>query len=383
VDDGAHRTAVALYRRFVDDFVSRRYGAIRRFLQQAGCRQLLSARSGYGGTGNDWGDRFFPLDLASGAVHLDFICPEGWGLAGDREDFLEAGFITVYGRGMSGGKPVCWMEYGASVGREPTKVELANQARVYANMLDMLQWTGCSGGFGWWYPSGYRVDENSDMGVVHPDATWRPVGEVFRKYARGLQAGLAATPFWTGRTVDRSRDARGISALWDRWRDTYREELMSGKCVEVRPEGFGKKTTDIELLSFGGKRMAAPAPLQHVNAEWGAAIVSDEPRLRPPDAPLHVRQGERLRLALLNTGPATWAASQEDFSGTVWVGLRSGDARAFRIEVPRVAFGESTWIEWTATTPGTWHFRPEIHGFGAFGEPLTVVVAPAAEAVAR
>jgi hypothetical protein len=372
--NGDHRVAVAVYRRFVDDYVSRRYGYIKRFLEEQGCKQLLTARTGYGGTGNPWADPYFPLDLGSGAVHLDFISPEGWDLSGPLERFHEAAFLAVYARGVSGGKPVVWLEFGSSVGVDPASQDLANQARVYQHMFDLIERSGSAGGFAWWFPSGYRVDEGSEMGVVNPDGSWRPVGEVYRTYARRLRREMKSPRSWRGRQVVRSADARGVSALWDRWRDTYREETAANAVEELRPRGFGQSTVEMPVHAVGGMDVVMPAPLECANAEWGYIRVNNDVLPRPPGERITVRMRDRMDLELINTGVATWAASEKGKERTVWVRAEHPERKPLFLRVDKVPWGAHADIAWIASSPGLWQLRPYIQSLGAFGEMLEVEV---------
>lgn len=375
VADGVHRAAVAVYRRFVDDFVSRRYGRSERLVRSLGLRQLLGARSGFGGSGNPWADRYFPIDLASGATHLDFVCPEAWGLLGGLDRFYEAGFITAYARGVGGDKPVLWIEFGVSVGERPQAPDLRNQARVYENMFELVTRSRAAGCLAWWYPGGWRVDERTDMGVVHPDGSWRPVGAVFRRAMHRRRAEKGSPQAWRGRVVDRAEDARGFSALWDRWRETYRRETAEGRPEEVRPPGFGRRTGELELYSVGGVAFADPAPLEPVNAEWGQVTVDGAPRERAPGESVHIARMQTLRAELINTGAATWDASQQGKAGAVWVALSGEGGTVQEFPVAFVRHGERIGVTWLGGGPGEYVLRPVVAGAGAFGEPLHVVVA--------
>lgn len=228
--DGSHRGAVAAYRRFVDDFMGRRYGEVKEFVRDLGCRQLLSARSGYGGNGNHWADPLFPLDLMTGAEYFDFISPEGYALTGNLDQFYEGGFITAYARAT--GKPVVWMEYGVSVGQNPLPPDLENQARLYRNMLEMVTRSHAAGCFAWWYPGGWRVDERSDYGIVNLDGSLRPAAKVLKNFQPRTQSPRP----WNGRMAGRFSDARGLSGLWDKWREIYRKEMAEDRMEEVRIE---------------------------------------------------------------------------------------------------------------------------------------------------
>jgi hypothetical protein len=372
--DGDHRVAVAVYRRFVDDYMSRQYGNLKRFLRSLGCRQLISARSGYGGTGNAWGDAFLPIDPAAGAVHFDFISPEGWGLQGDSARFNEAGFITAYARGVSDGKPVFWTEFGCSVGPDPQPDDLENQARVYSQMFDMLLKSEAAGGMGWWYPGGYRVDEKSDMGLMNPNGTWRPVGRVYQQFIHSLRQASRTSAIWKGREMDRDADARGLSALWARWKELYAKEIQGGRMEEVRPVGFNQPTTEVALMSVGSVPHSSPAPLQMINAEWGALEIDGKPVLRTSGERVYAHVRQSVHLELINTGPAAWESSPERKPRTVWVQVSHPLREPQYIQVNRLAFGKTCRLTWTPSDPGVWHLRPWLWGIGGFGEGLEVEV---------
>jgi len=376
--DGEYRKRVAVYRRFVDDFISRRYGWIIRSLRRWGCPQMVSARTGYGGTGNAWGNPFFALDPASGAVHLDFISPEGWGLKGPHEKFMEAGFITAYCRGISGGKPVLWAEFGNSVGSNPRNIDLENQARVYSNMFEMILKSRASGALGWWYPGGYRVDEQSDMGVVNPDGSWRPVGKIYRGIHRQIRKADKNPEPWRAREIDRFADARGLSGLWDKWKKTYRQEMEQGKIQELRPRYFGKRSSETPLLSVGNVPFQDPAPMAYLNAEWGVVEIDEKQIIRGMDneKPVQAHLKQRLHMELINTGPVTWDTSEKDKTRTVWVELTDPRGGQLLLPVPPLAFGDHTRITWIASDSGQWKIRPFLSGVGAFGQPLKIEVLP-------
>lgn len=372
--DGQKSVAVEAYRRFVHDFISRRYGHVVRWLRRNGIRQLLGARTGYGGTGQVWPENVFALDPATGATHLDFISPEGWGLHGSPDKFMEAAFITAYSRGVSNGKPVLWAEFGMSVGADPQTVNLENQARVYRSMFEMAVKSRSAGCFGWWFPSGWRVDEGSDMGIVNPDGSWRPVGNVYRDFAHRIRDEWGAPPAWRSREMDAGRNAGRLSRLWDTWRDVYRTELIENRMEELRPLNFGKQTGKIAIRSVGGSPYVAPAPLESVNSEWGRAEIDGLDRERMPGRKLAMHLKQTIRLELINTGAATWDASAQDKARGVWVTLENEQGARQQVPVEAVRFGGSTWISWIASDPGTWRVRPLLANVGPFGEPLLIEV---------
>jgi hypothetical protein len=183
MNDGLWRIYVAAYRRFADDFISRRYGRITRLIRKLDPNHLIGARTGYGGTGQPGVVPAFPFDLVSGARHLDFVSPEGWGLFGPWKDFREAGFTAAYGRWASSGKPVFWAEFGATIYPQISRRKIAEQARIYQHMYRMILDSDADGSAGWWFPGGLRIDENSDYGIANLDGTPRPAALSLQAFA--------------------------------------------------------------------------------------------------------------------------------------------------------------------------------------------------------
>jgi hypothetical protein len=372
--DGPHRAAVEVYRRFVDDHVSRRYGAACRFLKGLGCGQLVTARHGFGGTGQARADRFLPIEPASGAAHLDFLSPVAWELYGPAEETAGAGFLSAYARGVSGGKPVVWLKAGCPANRSPTAVDLRNQARVYANMADMALRSHSSGFFGWAYAGGILPGEENDIGVVGPDGSWREAGDVFRNAARRLRGYRSAVPAWRGRAFDRATDARGLSALWDAWRGTYGREVTAGTMEEARPVGHDVETKNLEILAAGGARFGDPAPMALVNGEWGFVAVDGRALERSPGQEVSVPVRQRVRMELINTGPATWSPYEPNRSGTALVVARREGGGEDDVALKEVRSCGRAVVEWIPPDPGVWTLRPWLNRIGGFGEPLTVRV---------
>jgi hypothetical protein len=375
--DGDHRAAVEVYRRFVDDRASRAYGATRRFLAGLGCEQLLTARHGAGGTGQPQADQLLPLEPATGAAHFDFLSVVAWGLFGSGQDTAGASFITAYARGVSGGKPVVWLKAGCPAGRQPREADLRNQSRVYGNIVDMALRSRSAGLFGWVYPGGILPGEDMDLGVVGPDGAWREAGGVFKNAARRLRSFRSPLPPWRGRTFDRAADARGLSALWDAWRETCGSELAAGKMEEAKPVGYGAQSREIDVWAAGGVRYVAPAPMALVNAEWGGADVGGRPVLRGPGASVEAPVRQPVRLELINTGAAAWSSHDPVRPGTTFVKAVRLAGGEDIVDLKDVRPGGRAVVEWIPPDPGAWTLRPWLNRIGGFGEALTVHVSPA------
>lgn len=135
-----------------------------------------------------------------------------------------------------------------------------------------------------------------------------------------------------------------MSALWNKWRDTYRRETRDQRIEEVRPTGDGKLTSELPVVSVGGATFKAPAPLAFANAEWC-------------NAPVRAKLGEPVTLELINTGPATW-----------------DNVRVAGQAIDRTAFSARARILWTPTIAGKIRLRPALPGNIEFGQPLEIEI---------
>ncbi len=366
---GLHPVAVLVYRRFVDDYLSRRYGCLKRFIRSLGCRQLLSATAC---AVSDYAR--YPGDFSAGSLHLDFLSPSAEGCNGPDESFMELGFLTAYGRGGHGFiKPVVWMNFGPPMGGAPQRADLINQERIFDAVFEMVNRSSAAGTFATAYSSARGV-EQSDRGIVSPLGEKRPVCMTFSRHMRRLRTSMIYPATWKGRVFSRSAGPEGLAGLLREWRGVYADELAENAGQELRPFGFGRNTTDMPLLVVGGLPHVDPAPLECANAEWGDVWVNGRPVLREAGAALDVEWGDTVRLALVNSGVTAWAAARPDQQGTVWVQVHMPGGRERRMALPMVVPGSEEYVEWTASETGAWTFRATIAGVGDFGELLRIEV---------
>lgn len=363
-----YHPGLLVYRRFVADYLSRRFGYIRRFLRYEGYPQLLSALCNYN---RACLDRPCRADIISevlpGFIHLDFLGLDASELVGPKNKIYEAAFLAAYTRGFSDNKPIVWMNYGIPVMRNPMIADLHNQARVCEHMLDLSLRTLASGCF-------KALSGAGDKGFMHMDGRWRPSGEIIRRNARRLINDTRQPALWKGREIHFEFDDRGLSSLWQRWREVYRDEVKAGRMEELRPFGFGRNTTDMELRTVSGAPYESPAPLAYVNAEWGNVRINKDVHLRVPGEPLCIKSGDQLNIEIWNTGITTWSASEDEMDRTVWVRAQHPEIDPQYIEVPVLPYGEAARIFWTPSVTGEWVLRPYVKGVGSFGESLQVMV---------
>jgi len=389
--DGPWRIYVAAYRRFLDDTISRRYREVRDFVRSLDAHHLLGARSGFGGTGAEWIAEYLPFDLASGAKHLDFICPEHYEDPHTRQEFLKGAFTTAYARLVSGGKPVYWAEFGRPVAwkveaaayeMEPAPATLRSQADYFRDVIGMVRDGGANGCAGWWWPAGYRVDEKSDFGLVRPDLTLRPAGEEVVRAAKEFRGPREAVPTAGETVVDRDRYVTGYAGLYVAHSAAYAEALMAGRVPRLRTEGSGTDSVTTPLVAVGNRPATGRNPPKFLNAEFnflrlnGRAVCDGDVVTVAAGRPVEVEA------SVGNTAEAAWRAQPGGTVGAVqlmarWEGGEASgaierdvpylaDARvpAFRI-APRLDKAEVI------------SFRMTAHGRTDFGEVIRVTLQPA------
>jgi len=341
LNDGPQRVMVAAYRRFLDDTISQGYGAVTRAIREVDPYHLIGVRSGYGGTGSPWADPHMPFDLASGAKHLDFISPEGYGHGPSWETVRNAGLTTLYGRMVSGGKPVWWAEYGMSILKRDapqTAMEGKRQGELYANFARMFVESRANGGAGWWFPGGYRINEDSDFGIFNPDGSPRPAALANREWSERVAAIRASVKKAREKSekekvetdgnesaldvlirVDRDLHPRGYSQIRARHEKQYLAAVEAGKSVILVTEATGTHSANVPLVAVGNRPYNGNNPPKYLNAEFeGFWIkVGNEPWRE-------VQNGERVgpvanlsrarivgRAKVANTGQAAWLTPKD------------------------------------------------------------------------
>ena len=360
--DEAAGSAVAAYRRFVDDVISRRLGQVRGLLDELGCQALLGATRGWGGPPEQ-----FPLDPGSGHVHLDFITLDATGLERDETARAVAAFSTTYARGMTLGKPVMWRGVGFDVGREPGVAELALQAQRVQELMNMSLHSHAAGRMVTRLNGGWSPQEQRDDGYAFPDGRWRPAGDALRRFTLKVRRESTPPPSWIEATVARDEEAGGLYGWLVR-------QSPGGPMPEVRPAGFGQSSFDAPAVSVGGQPHVAPEPWRFLNAEWGFFRNASQRVQRVSGEALVARARETLELEVWNTGSARWVNGGARRAGAIWLRAAPATAKEQWILLPETMPGQRAVVRWTPTDAGRWELRLWNWASGGFGEPLSVDV---------
>ncbi len=132
------------YRRALDSEVSRRFGRVARLVRMRAPNQLVTARQGIDGNDGESVIGFRSTHPRTGA-HFDFLSPENYFYGHDTADGIRLAVAvqTAYARWGSGGRPVCWIEFGRSVDTPPSEARLAIQAAFAEKVVNVVQgWSG-------------------------------------------------------------------------------------------------------------------------------------------------------------------------------------------------------------------------------------------------
>ncbi len=235
INDGPWRRYVGDYRQFLDELLAARYGEARRLVRTIDPHHPVSFRMQHAGDPTLLAESLFPYDLWGLRDAVDLWEPEAYGRIGDWERVKPGHFTAAFARLCDPTKPVLWSEMGVSVwdpnAMAPGATKLDFAARYYRDFYRMLRESGADGVFFWWYPGGYRLNENSDHGILEPDGTDRTVTRVIREEgARFLAAPKPPAPtLWI--SVDRDRDARGLPGIYEAVQDEYWRAVEGGRTV--------------------------------------------------------------------------------------------------------------------------------------------------------
>ncbi|MCL5095954.1 MAG: beta-galactosidase [Candidatus Omnitrophica bacterium] len=231
--DGPWRKMVADYRSFLDDLLREKYAAARRLVRSVDPHHPVSFRMQFAGDPTFNSEGLFPYDFHGLANAVDIWEPEAYGRIGDWNQVKPGRFTAAYARLCDPAKPVLWAEMGYTVWdtnrQEPDPAKLDFEARYYRDFYRMLRDSGADGVFFWWYPGGFRLNENSDFGIINPDGTDRPVTRVIRE--EGPLFLTAPKPPQPTRwiEVDRDRDARGLFGIYQAVKDDYWKAIENGE----------------------------------------------------------------------------------------------------------------------------------------------------------
>lgn len=233
--EGAHTEMAAAYRRFADELVAQKHKYVKDLITEYDPNHLVSARTGaQGGLPlADPGDMGY--DYKALAEALDFMSPESYVINADLNTADQGIFTNVYSRYCKPGAPVVWKEFGSHIWTGSNFYDTAKaqeiQAEYYAKIYDMAIAGHTGGMFCWWWPGGYRTNENSDYGVINPDGSDRLVTGVIRAYREAFLNQPALKEPDAFFKIDRDKYATGIFGVYGAVKEEFLAAVKSGKTV--------------------------------------------------------------------------------------------------------------------------------------------------------
>jgi len=349
--DGEWRVMVAAYRRFVDDFLCKKYTVAIRKIKQFDPNHLVSFRMSEAGNPKCL-QHGFPYDVRAIAKPVEFFEPEGYGRFSDVWDNTKTGIFTAFYLRSLAEKPVFWGEFGQSVWREDNfdkgNMLLDIEKKGYHNFYRMILESRSDGGSAWWFAGGFRWNEDSDFGMLNPDGSTRPLIEAVDKYKP-----LLTKPPWIKNqlifkpdvwiTVDRDKHTDGIYGIYKEIEQEFWNAWKKGKTIGFKTKGTGSTSVDTPLIAVGNVKFTGHNPPKYLNSQFNFVQVKN--RLGKWEetenhGTVTVQKGKpvSLKISIGNTGDAAWISplgKNENNKGTVFLGTPDdSDIIAF-VPVPK------------------------------------------------
>lgn len=392
---------VAAYRRFQDDFLSRKHMEARRKIRTVDTRHLLSFRMSIAGDPT-CGPTIMPYDFSGLARSMDFMSPEGYGRIGDEERVKPGWFTAAYSRLVAPGRPALWAEFGYTLWNKglspapedglsfadafdrrhylPGTIEFTE--RYYRAFYEMAPASGAAGTVCWWYPGGFRFGENSDYGIINPDGTWRGLTRIIAGYARRFADRPMPPPIDAWITVDRDRHPDGIYGIYSETKEEFWRLADAGKFPGLRTEADGADSAGCPLIAVGNLPATASNPPKYLNGEFEHVRVlgASGAWVAVPyeGGSVEVKAGAPVRLRVLagNNGPAKWLARSGSGAVRVVVLSPTGELGAARLSADVGSLGTASEVEITlpATSAASMECVVTLEATGRcrFGEKRTV-----------
>ncbi len=338
-DNASDRPLVAAFRSFIDDWANKRIEWMRQIYEEkvSEPRPLFMARWGYAGQGcPSRADMFGPLDHEACVRNVDILAPEGY-YVGAYDFTKNGGFNTIYARYVANyKKPVVWWEFGYWMPPNPDATKLNEQKNYWDKFYGMILDCNADGSLGWWYPGGYRVDENSDFGIVNPDGSERPVCDVIR-----LRRDSILNPSRTYNTtagtisIDENNDRFSHTTGYVWLLQNYYNSYNSG--YKVVTPATGKSSDD---SSVTGKKVYGTAIPRYMDAEFNYIKILNaygewQEVYNNSVVPVNPDSDVQIIASVQNAGEIRWLKGPVGSSGYVFFGgnENKGDI-TFRTELP-------------------------------------------------
>ena len=352
--DGEWRVMVAAYRRFLDTLLYDKYSAARALVRTLDPNHLVSFRMTEAGNPTNRWPGHLPYDFPYLAGAVDILEPEAYGRIGDWEKVKPGWFEHEYARWAGPDLPCMWAEAGVSAWTSrPDSVRderLAFQAEYYGHFYRMLASSCADGIFWWWYPGGFRFNEDSDYGIINPDGSDRAVTKVIREQASQFLEGPSVKPVDHWLKFDRDRHPDGIAGVYDAVKDEFWGAIDAGKTPGLRTPGNGTDSTNCPALAVGNTPWTGSNPPKYLDGFFDRVEVRNaagdwEPVERGGSVRVNGDAPVEARVGVTNLAEATWVAGRvvirADGAGALQTPLPSAVVRHESLEVGPVGLSQA------------------------------------------
>jgi len=309
---------VNAFRRFGDTHTAIRFGQTIRKIKTQDPNHLISCRQGYGGNGNDWAIRFYPLELHATAHHFDFLGPEAYDfMINIDSDNILSGMATIeaYCRWASNGKPVVWTEAAYFSKLNPDETHLQEQSIFYDTFISHMLTTHSDGILFWYWPGGSRVDEQSDYGITDIDKNLRPAAFTMQDRAREATSMRPIPEAEVIGEVNLFTSNGGFVGIYDQHRSAALAAYKSGKRYVMRGDGYGTTSAqEPEMIAGMPKHLWAEMgqiELKAGDGEW-FEVRDGMAYAVPANTPIQARA------VVVNMGDSKWLTTKDGTHGAVY-----------------------------------------------------------------
>lgn len=278
VANGEWRVMMAAYRRFLDTLLYKKYSEAIGVIKSVDPNHMVSFRMAEAGNPTClWGS--IPYDFPYLAAAVDILEPEAYGRIGNWERVKPGWFEYAYAKWAAPEKPMLWAEVGVSSWEQarmmntPEKLEF--QSMYHKAFYRMLNSSGASGVYFWWYPGGFRYGENSDYGIIAPDGTDKPVAKVIRENSANYLSGpSAAKPnYWI--EIDRDAHPEGLAGVYESVKADFWGAIDKGLTPGLKTAGTGTDSSNCPLVAVGNVPLTGTNPPKYLDAAIDSVQVMD------------------------------------------------------------------------------------------------------------
>ena len=398
--EGAWRVKICAYRRFIDDFASRKWNDAVSDMRKKDPHHLIAYRMGPIGENS--------AALTAACKHIDFASPEGYSVSNDENGLCNACAITTALQMTTREKPVVWSEYGVSltdvrwrklvwdnVHSRPFAWKEQEQTEYLRMLYRVFELTHVCGSAPWWFPGGFRYVEMSDFGFCGPNGLLRPGAQSYVRLGEWFKAPREKRPADTVVTLDPDTHAAGWSHLLrgpslpddesrpvdgngQRLLGEVRGEasraiqraIADGKTVAFRTPGTGCNSANLPRIAIGNVPMNGHNPPKYLNAEfnWLEAVVDNAKAVLIRNGAVLHGSKIRLRANVGNLQEAEWLRPKVGMQGGVWLLLRGPKTERASI-LANTPYLQDTCTEWIEISePGLYALCMEAGQISPFGE---------------